>query len=134
MSPASLALWTRPSANASRTRGREVARRMAHEIKNPLTPIQLSAERLRSKFKRLGDAEQAALGQYADVIMRQAGDIRRMVDEFSRFARMPALNGPETNGARAPSAMLCVRSTSMGSGVMVSLVPVPLPGRPGYFR
>ena len=68
----------------------DVARRIAHEIKNPLTPIQLSAERLKRKAEKLGDAERAALGQYADVIMRQAGDIRRMVDEFSKFARMPA--------------------------------------------
>lgn len=67
----------------------DVARRIAHEIKNPLTPIQLSAERLRRKFaKRVGE-DQPTFEQYADVIVRQAGDIRRMVDEFSRFARMP---------------------------------------------
>ncbi len=71
----------------------DVARRIAHEIKNPLTPIQLSAERLKRKFSKFGEEERAALGQYADVIVRQAGDIRRMVDEFSKFARMPA---PET--------------------------------------
>jgi two-component system nitrogen regulation sensor histidine kinase NtrY len=68
----------------------DVARRIAHEIKNPLTPIQLSAERLKRKFAKLGEEERAVLGQYADVIIRQAGDIRRMVDEFSKFARMPA--------------------------------------------
>ncbi|MEX2520626.1 MAG: PAS domain-containing sensor histidine kinase [Paracoccaceae bacterium] len=67
----------------------DVARRIAHEIKNPLTPIQLSAERLRRKFAPLAGAERANFEQYADVIIRQAGDIRRMVDEFSRFARMP---------------------------------------------
>ncbi|MGB0507600.1 MAG: ATP-binding protein [Pikeienuella sp.] len=67
----------------------DVARRIAHEIKNPLTPIQLSAERMRRKFaKRVGE-DQETFEQYADVIVRQAGDIRRMVDEFSRFARMP---------------------------------------------
>ncbi|SNR45379.1 PAS/PAC sensor signal transduction histidine kinase [Paracoccus sediminis] len=68
----------------------DVARRVAHEIKNPLTPIQLSAERLRRKFGRLASAEdKASLDQYTDVIIRQTGDLRRIVDEFSRFARMP---------------------------------------------
>lgn len=67
----------------------DVARRIAHEIKNPLTPIQLSAERLKRKFSKLDGDEAEGLNRYADVIMRQAGDIRRMVNEFSRFARMP---------------------------------------------
>jgi two-component system nitrogen regulation sensor histidine kinase NtrY len=67
----------------------DVARRIAHEIKNPLTPIQLSADRLKRKFRKLPEAEGAALESYADVIARQAGDIRRMVDAFSQFARMP---------------------------------------------
>lgn len=67
----------------------DVARRIAHEIKNPLTPIQLSAERLRRKFGPLAGEERASFDQYADVIIRQAGEIRRMVDEFSKFARMP---------------------------------------------
>ncbi|MEM7526284.1 MAG: PAS domain-containing sensor histidine kinase [Pseudomonadota bacterium] len=67
----------------------DVARRVAHEIKNPLTPIQLSADRMRRKFTgRLGeDGEQ--LERMLDVVTRQAGEIRRMVDAFSRFARMP---------------------------------------------
>jgi two-component system nitrogen regulation sensor histidine kinase NtrY len=67
----------------------DVARRIAHEIKNPLTPIQLSAERIRRKFAgKLGE-DAAALEQYTEVIVRQTGDLRRIVDEFSRFARMP---------------------------------------------
>ena len=67
----------------------DVARRIAHEIKNPLTPIQLSSDRLRRKFAaRLGE-DADAFGQLLDIITRQAGEIRRMVDEFSRFARMP---------------------------------------------
>jgi two-component system nitrogen regulation sensor histidine kinase NtrY len=66
----------------------DVARRIAHEIKNPLTPIQLSAERIRRKF-RTQVAEPDDLEQYADVIIRQTGDLRRIVDEFSKFARMP---------------------------------------------
>ena len=68
----------------------DVARRIAHEVKNPLTPIQLSAERLRRKFGPMVGDERAALEQYADVIVRQTGDLRRIVDEFSKFARMPA--------------------------------------------
>ena len=68
----------------------DVARRIAHEVKNPLTPIQLSAERLRRKFGPMVGEERAALEQYADVIVRQTNDLRRIVDEFSKFARMPA--------------------------------------------
>lgn len=68
----------------------DVARRIAHEIKNPLTPIQLSAERIKRKFTRLLDEEQAAsLEQLTDVVVRQTNDLRRIVDEFSKFARMP---------------------------------------------
>lgn len=67
----------------------DVARRIAHEIKNPLTPIQLSAERMKRKFgPKLGE-DAADLNQYADVIIRQTNDLRRIVDEFSKFARMP---------------------------------------------
>lgn len=67
----------------------DVARRIAHEIKNPLTPIQLSADRLRRKFRGKLGPDGDSFEQYLDVITRQAGDIRRMVDEFSKFARMP---------------------------------------------
>jgi two-component system nitrogen regulation sensor histidine kinase NtrY len=69
----------------------EVARRIAHEIKNPLTPIQLSAERIKRRFgKQIHDeADRAVFDQCTDTIVRQVGDIGRMVDEFSAFARMP---------------------------------------------
>jgi two-component system, NtrC family, nitrogen regulation sensor histidine kinase NtrY len=67
----------------------DVARRIAHEIKNPLTPIQLSAERIRRKFGRVITEDKAVFEQCTDTIVRQVDDIRRMVDEFSRFARMP---------------------------------------------
>lgn len=67
----------------------DVARRIAHEIKNPLTPIQLSAERLKRKFAPLVGEQGPDLEQYADVIIRQTNDLRRIVDEFSKFARMP---------------------------------------------
>jgi two-component system nitrogen regulation sensor histidine kinase NtrY len=68
----------------------DVARRIAHEIKNPLTPIQLSAERLKRRFgQRVEADERPVFDQCTDTIVRQVGDIRRMVDEFSGFARMP---------------------------------------------
>jgi two-component system nitrogen regulation sensor histidine kinase NtrY len=67
----------------------DVARRIAHEIKNPLTPIQLSAERLRRKYGTSIAEDRAVFEQCTDTIVRQVEDIKRMVDEFSRFARMP---------------------------------------------
>jgi two-component system nitrogen regulation sensor histidine kinase NtrY len=68
----------------------DVARRIAHEIKNPLTPIRLSAERIKRKFgRKLGEEDQTDLEQMTDVIVRQTEDLRRIVDEFSKFARMP---------------------------------------------
>jgi two-component system nitrogen regulation sensor histidine kinase NtrY len=67
----------------------DIARRIAHEIKNPLTPIQLSAERLRRKYGKVIVEDRAIFEQCTDTIVRQVDDIRRMVDEFSRFARMP---------------------------------------------
>src|SRR3954449_7138871 len=67
----------------------DVARRIAHEIKNPLTPIQLSAERIRRKFGKVITEDKGIFEQCTDTIVRQVDDIRRMVDEFSRFARMP---------------------------------------------
>jgi two-component system nitrogen regulation sensor histidine kinase NtrY len=67
----------------------DVARRIAHEIKNPLTPIQLSAERIRRKFGKTITEDKSVFDQCTDTIIRQVDDIRRMVDEFSRFARMP---------------------------------------------
>ncbi len=74
----------------------DVARRIAHEIKNPLTPIALSAERIKRKF-RPQVAEPDDLDQYTDVIVRQTNDLRRIVDEFSKFARMPEPDRRETD-------------------------------------
>ena len=68
----------------------DVARRIAHEIKNPLTPIQLSAERLKRKYASEVSSDPDVFTQCTDTIIRQVGDIGRMVDEFSSFARMPA--------------------------------------------
>ncbi|HXX49658.1 MAG TPA: PAS domain-containing sensor histidine kinase [Xanthobacteraceae bacterium] len=67
----------------------DIARRIAHEIKNPLTPIQLSAERLRRKYGKSIIDDPAVFEQCTETIVRQVDDIKRMVDEFSRFARMP---------------------------------------------
>jgi two-component system, NtrC family, nitrogen regulation sensor histidine kinase NtrY len=67
----------------------DIARRIAHEIKNPLTPIQLSAERLRRKYGKSITEDPAVFAQCTETIIRQVDDIKRMVDEFSRFARMP---------------------------------------------
>ncbi len=68
----------------------DVARRIAHEIKNPLTPIQLSAERIKRKFApMLGEENSDKLQSMTEVIVRQTNDLRRIVDEFSKFARMP---------------------------------------------
>lgn len=67
----------------------DVARRIAHEIKNPLTPIQLSAERLKRKYGKVIRDDREVFEQCTDTIIRQVGDIGRMVDEFSSFARMP---------------------------------------------
>lgn len=67
----------------------DVARRIAHEIKNPLTPIQLSAERLTRKYLKEIQSDPETFKKCTDTIIRQVGDIGRMVDEFSSFARMP---------------------------------------------
>jgi len=67
----------------------DVARRIAHEIKNPLTPIQLSAERIRRRFGAAITEDREVFDQCTQTIIRQVGDIGRMVDEFSAFARMP---------------------------------------------
>ncbi len=67
----------------------DVARRIAHEIKNPLTPIQLAAERLKRRFGGEITSDPATFARLTETIVRQVGDLRRMVDEFSSFARMP---------------------------------------------
>ncbi len=67
----------------------DVARRIAHEIKNPLTPIQLSAERIKRRYGKVITEDREVFDQCTDTIVRQVGDIGRMVDEFSAFARMP---------------------------------------------
>ena len=67
----------------------DIARRIAHEIKNPLTPIQLAAERLQRRYGKEVATEPETFERLTGTIIRQVGDLRRMVDEFSNFARMP---------------------------------------------
>ena len=67
----------------------DVARRIAHEIRNPLTPIQLAAERLQRRYGKEITSDAATFEKLTGTIVRQVGDLRRMVDEFSSFARMP---------------------------------------------
>jgi two-component system nitrogen regulation sensor histidine kinase NtrY len=67
----------------------DVARRIAHEIKNPLTPIQLAAERLQRRYGKQFESSDGTFLRLTETIVRQVGDLRRMVDEFSSFARMP---------------------------------------------
>jgi two-component system nitrogen regulation sensor histidine kinase NtrY len=69
---------------------REVARRIAHEIKNPLTPIQLSAERLRRRYAKLLDGDGAILDKCTSTIIKQVEELKNLVNEFSQFARLPA--------------------------------------------
>src|ERR1700710_2781518 len=80
----------------------DVARRIAHEIKNPLTPIQLSAERIRRKFGKVITEDKAIFEQCTATIVRQAADIRRMVDEISPFARTPK---PRIEGAKVADSV-----------------------------
>lgn len=68
----------------------DIARRIAHEIKNPLTPIELAADRLKKKYRPEDPGRAEEFDQFLTVISRQVGDIGRLVDEFSNFARMPA--------------------------------------------
>jgi len=88
----------------------DVARRIAHEIKNPLTPIQLSAERLKRKYGNQIEKDPEVFEQCTNTIIRQVGDLGRMVDEFSSFARMPkAVMGQEDLGELAREAVFLQR-------------------------
>jgi two-component system, NtrC family, nitrogen regulation sensor histidine kinase NtrY len=89
----------------------DVARRIAHEIKNPLTPIQLAAERLKRRFTKEITSDPETFVQCADTIVRHVGDIGRMVDEFSAFARMPLpVIKPEDISRVAREAMVLQRN------------------------
>ena len=75
----------------------EIAKRIAHEIKNPLTPIKLSAERLKGKFQQDSNIKIEELTQYSDMIIRQTESLENIVEEFSKFARMPKINKVRSN-------------------------------------
>ncbi len=102
----------------------DVARRIAHEIKNPLTPIQLAAERLRKRFAREIASDPETFTQCADTIIRHVGDIRRMVDEFSAFARMPqpAIR-PEDVGRAAREALVLQRAAHPEISYLTGNIP-----------
>ena len=105
----------------------DVARRVAHEIKNPLTPIQLSAERIRRKFSALADPEEkAALDQYTEVIIRQTNDLRRIVDEFSRFARMPEPDRAETDLAALLRDAVLIQQDALKGAVSADIPDQPV--------
>ena len=76
---------------------REVARRIAHEIKNPLTPIQLSAQRLRKRYARTIEADDSVFDRCTETIINQVEELKRLVSEFSQFARMPKINKAEAD-------------------------------------
>ncbi|MEB8388315.1 PAS domain-containing sensor histidine kinase [Rhodobacteraceae bacterium KMM 6894] len=106
----------------------DVARRIAHEIKNPLTPIKLSAERTKRKFsKLLNDEDAASLAQLTDVIVRQTDGLRRIVDEFSKFARMPEpQRKPESLTRLLREAVLLQEAGQPGVQISTDLDPSPL--------
>ena len=105
----------------------DIARRIAHEIKNPLTPIQLSAERLKRKYGSQIKLDKQVFDQCTDTIIRQVGDIGRMVDEFSSFARMPkAVPEPQ-------QLANVVREATVLQRVSTSDIDIELDVKPGEF-
>ncbi len=105
----------------------DIARRIAHEIKNPLTPIQLSAERLRRKYGKVIVEDRDVFDQCTDTIIRQVGDIGRMVDEFSSFARMPkAVMGKENVGELIRQATFLTEISQPNIDVSVNLPEEPI--------
>jgi two-component system nitrogen regulation sensor histidine kinase NtrY len=101
----------------------DVARRIAHEIKNPLTPIQLAAERLKRRFAREITSDPETFSQCADTIIRHVGDIGRMVDEFSSFARMPQPVIKTEDIGRIAREVLVLQKTARPQIVWQSEIP-----------
>ncbi len=100
----------------------DVARRIAHEIKNPLTPIQLSAERIKRKFAGSVD-DPEALQQYTEVIVRQTNDLRRIVDEFSKFARMPEPDRKPQDLVPLVRDVVVLQDGAMGGTRLIADIP-----------
>ncbi|MCC6889931.1 MAG: PAS domain-containing sensor histidine kinase [Hyphomicrobiales bacterium] len=108
----------------------DIARRIAHEIKNPLTPIQLSAERLRRKYGKSITEDPAVFQQCTDTIIRQVDDIKRMVDEFSQFARMPkAVIGSEDVADTVRQVVFLQRVANADIEISAELAEDPMPAR-----
>jgi len=108
----------------------DIARRIAHEIKNPLTPIQLSAERLRRRYGPLIKDESGVFQQCTDTIVRQVDDIKRMVDEFSQFARMPKpVIGAEDAADVVRQAVFLQRVGNADITIDVEFAEDPMPAR-----
>jgi two-component system, NtrC family, nitrogen regulation sensor histidine kinase NtrY len=105
----------------------DIARRIAHEIKNPLTPIQLSAERLKRKYLKEITTDRHVFEQCTDTIIRQVGDLGRIVDEFSSFARMPKAI-PELNNLSdvVREATVLQRVSSSEIDIIMDLQEEPL--------
>lgn len=109
---------------------RDVARRIAHEIRNPLTPIQLSAERLRRRFAGQITTDRETFERCTDTITRQVSDIGRMVEEFSGFARMPKPTFGEFNLVDLVQAVaFAQRMATPGISVLVNAPAHPVPMR-----
>jgi two-component system, NtrC family, nitrogen regulation sensor histidine kinase NtrY len=106
----------------------DVARRIAHEIKNPLTPIQLSAERLRRKYGKVIVEDRDVFEQCTDTIVRQVEDIKRMVDEFSRFARTPKpvmVADDVADAVRQAAFLMRVGHSDIDIDVQIAQEPLP---------
>ncbi len=101
----------------------DVARRIAHEIKNPLTPIQLSAERIKRKFAPMVGDDSDRLESMTDVIVRQTNDLRRIVDEFSKFARMPEPDRQTADLAQVMRDVVLLQRNGQPDVVIRSEVP-----------
>jgi two-component system, NtrC family, nitrogen regulation sensor histidine kinase NtrY len=98
----------------------DIARRIAHEIKNPLTPIQLSAERLKRKYLKEITTDKHVFEQCTDTIIRQVGDLGRIVDEFSSFARMPkAVPEPNSLASIIQEATVLQRVSSADIDIVI---------------
>lgn len=107
----------------------DVARRIAHEIKNPLTPIQLSAERIKRKFgRKMEEADAEDLENLTGVIVRQTEDLRRIVDEFSKFARMPEpVKKPADLVELVRGAVTLQKAGQVGVTIEADLPAAPVP-------
>jgi len=92
---------------------REVARRIAHEIKNPLTPIKLSAQRLKKKYFQDGSEDSEIFRSCVDTIIQEVDDLKNMVNEFSNFARMPSFNPVDVNIKDLANETISLYKTSM---------------------